>query len=321
MKLNIIDTGSDDIAKNAKGGTELMREWIIDQLDPELTKHFQIISSRPGLLDPDKIKILWLHDLANDPAVSKLSDPQYREQFDLFVFVSNWQMEQYNTILGVPYSKSIVLENAIRPLEMKHKSNPKENVNIIYTPTPHRGLELLVPVFERVSDMFDNVTLDVYSSFSLYGWNERDKPYESIFERCRNHPKINYHGSVSNDEVRDALNAAHIFAYPSIWPETSCICLIEAMSARCVAVHPNYAALPETSGGLTMMYQWCEDPTEHANRFAGNLITAINMVQQPEINPILDFAKTYADYKYSVGRRIAVWNNILTSLAKSKGKI
>lgn len=322
MKLTIVDDTNDnveDIAVNAMGGTELMKEALFSRVDKDLLDNFQIICSRPKLLDPNKIKILWCHDLAEDPAVSRLSETGYRDQFDLFVFVSNWQMEKYNRTLGIPYSKSIVLENAIEPID-NCNGKPKDKIKIVYTPTPHRGLELLVPVFEKVSEMFDDVELDVYSSFKLYGWGQRDEPYKDLFEKCRNHPKINYFGSVSNSEIRDALAKAHIFAYPSIWPETSCICLIEAMSARCLAVHPNFGALPETSGGLTMQYQWCEDPSQHANRFAGNLITAIQMVRQPQVEPILDFVKTYTDFKYNWNRRAAVWTNILTSLVNEKNK-
>lgn len=321
VKLTILDEPSADvdIAANSKGGTELMRDALFSRLDKDLLDKFQIICSRPSVLDPSKIKILWCHDLAEDPAVSRLSETGYRDQFDLFVFVSNWQMERYNSILGVPYSKSIVLENAITPID-NCNDKPTDKIKLIYTPTPHRGLELLVPVFEKVSQMFDNVELDVYSSFKLYGWEQRDEPYQALFEKCKEHPKINYYGSVSNDEIREALRKAHIFAYPSIWQETSCLCLIEAMSARCLAVHPNFAALPETSGGLTMQYQWCEDYTQHANRFAGNLITAIQMVQQPQVGPILDFIKTYADFKFNWDRRAAVWNNILNSLVNEKNR-
>ncbi len=317
MKLVI---SNDNIAANAMGGTELMRKALFEHIDNELLENFQIICSRPDNLDPDKIKILWCHDLAEDPAVSNLSDPEYRNQIDFFVFVSNWQMEKYNSILGVPYNKSIVLENAIVPIENCF-DKPTDKIKIIYTPTPHRGLELLIPVFEKISEMVDDVELDVYSSFKLYGWEQRDEPYKQIFERCEKHPKINYHGSVSNEEIRKALTQAHIFAYPSIWPETSCLCLIEAMSARCISVHSNLAALPETSGGLTMMYQLSEDPTEHANRFAGNLLNAIQIVKQPEINPILDFVKTYTDFRYDWSRRASSWKHLLQTLYNERSKL
>lgn len=317
--MRLVITGEqEDIAINAKGGTELMRDALFARLPKDLLDKFQIVCSRPGKLDDSKIKILWCHDLAEDPAVSKLSDKGYRDQFDLFVFVSHWQMEKYNSVLGVPYSSSVVLENAIVPIDNYDKGTDK--VRIIYTPTPHRGLELLYPAFDKLCEIHDNIELDVYSSFKLYGWEQRDEPYQDLFKALKNHPKINYHGSVSNLEIREALQKAHIFAYPSIWPETSCLCLIEAMSARCIAVHPNFAALPETSGGLTMMYQWDIEPVNHVNRFASNLSAAIKMAHSNEIQPILDYVKTYTDYKYGWERRAMAWNNLLVSLAKKKGR-
>ena len=72
----------------------------------------------------------------------------------------------------------------------------------------------------------------------------------------------------------------HIFAYPSIWPETSCIALIEAMSAGLLCVHSAYAALPETSANWTMMYPISEDHQQHCNIFADNLVSAVNVVNE-----------------------------------------
>lgn len=326
VKLVITDDGSvdsnllvEDIAVNAKGGTEIMKEGLFNRVSPDLLKHFQIICSRPSTLEQDKIRVLWCHDLPEDPFVSNLANPSYRDQFDLFVFVSNWQADQYKRVLGVPYEKSIVIENCITPIEVGKKSTDK--IKLIYTPTPHRGLELLVPVFKKLCEHFDNLELNVYSSFKLYGWEQRDEPYLKVFEECKNHPNINYHGTVSNEEVRAALAESHIFAYPSIWPETSCLCLIEAMSAKCIAVHPNYAALPDTAGGLTMMYQWSENIQTHANRFGSTLVTAIRYAQAREVEPILDFAKTYADYRFNWERRTTTWENVLTGLAREKGRI
>ena len=78
---------------------------------------------------------------------------------------------------GVPYSESIILRNAIDPIEVGEK--PKDTIRLIYHSTPHRGLELLVPVFEKLCETHDDIELDVYSSFKIYGWEERSEEHTS----------------------------------------------------------------------------------------------------------------------------------------------
>ena len=42
------------------------------------------------------------------------------------------------------------------------------------------------------------------------------------------------------------------------------------MSAGCVCVHSSLGALPDTSNGLTCMYEYTPDKLEHYNRFKKN---------------------------------------------------
>jgi glycosyltransferase involved in cell wall biosynthesis len=218
--------------------------------------------------------------------------------------------------LGVPYSKSIVLKNAIDPIEYKEKS--KDQIRLIYHTTPHRGLELLVPVMEKLSEMFppNAIHLDIYSSFEAYGWKERDKPYAQLFETAKNHPNMTYHGFKPNAVIRKALQDAHIFAYPSIWVETSCIAAIEAMSAGCQVVCSNLGALPETTGNFATMYHYNEDPNHHANVFAHFLFNAIMNYWDSANQDKLAVQKNWADYSYNWESRAAEWSGLLQGLAK-----
>jgi UDP-glucose:(glucosyl)LPS alpha-1,2-glucosyltransferase len=214
--------------------------------------------------------------------------------------------------LGVPYNKSLVIQNAINPVQVNVEEKPKDKVKIIYHTTPHRGLNILYTVFEILAKEFDFIELDVYSSFKIYGWEVRDEQYKEVFDKCREHPQINYHGSVSNDEVKKALAQAHIFAYPSIWQETSCISLMEAMSAGCLCVHPNYAALPETAANWSQMYQWNEDINAHAGMFHANLRKAILGVKNGWGGAFAQ--KNYADIFYSWDNRQNQWISFLKEL-------
>lgn len=310
-------TGSIDDKGNvvgAKGGTEMIKEALIKRLDPDLASQFNIIHSRVREIDPNKKNILVLHDLFGDPEAQHLKDPESRRRFSKLVFVSNWQFQQYNLALGVPYSDSIVLKNAIEPINDVEKSTDGP-IRLIYHTTPHRGLELLVPAYEVLYEKYgDKIVLDVYSSFNIYGWPQRDEQYKSVFDKCREHPGINYHGAVSNEEVREALKKAHIFAYPSIWQETSCIAAIEAMSAQCAVICPNLAALPETTANFGLMYQYDEDPNVHVRRFLNLLDSVIDDYWNERHLAKLEFQKLYVDNFYSWDGRINEWDTLLRSL-------
>jgi glycosyltransferase involved in cell wall biosynthesis len=309
-----------ELNKESNGGTELTTRGIYKHLTREELDGLQIITSRVRDLNSDKIKIYHLHDLAGDPESSHLEDNNSRARFDKLVFVSNWQYQQYRDYLGVPYShQSTVIENGIDPIPLIDK--PKDKIRLIYTSTPHRGLEILVPVFIALAEKYPNIELDVFSSFGIYGsnWEGRDRQYEPLFQACRDHPQINYHGWADQETVRAAYQQAHIFAYPSIWPETSCRCLIEAMSAGCLAVHPNFGALPDTSGGLTVQYDGDHiDMNLHANIFAHTLMYAIENVQNNDLTNLLGFIKTYADTRFSWDSIMPKWKGLIASLKEQK---
>lgn len=305
-------------APNSKGGTELLAERLFEAIDPSLLDNFQIVFSRAEIsdLDSSKIRLLYLHDLPDDPASKKLLTNNGHERFHKIIFVSHWQMQNYIAAYHIPWSKCIVMHNSIVPIEEHDKLNGK--INLIYTPTPHRGLEILVPVYEKLSEKWgDKVHLDVYSSFKIYGWDERDKPYQRLYDKLNELENATYHGSVSNDEVREAIKKAHIFAYPSIWLETSCMCLMEAMSGGLICVHPNFGALYETAANYTFMYQWQEEINAHANLFYTCLDNAIATVEShtEDLALHLNMQRVYAQMFYSWNSRKNHWEQFLTSLA------
>jgi glycosyltransferase involved in cell wall biosynthesis len=257
------DVVETELSKNSKGGTEMMRKRLLDTVQPELLNGFAIHFSRPRDIPEDVLNIMYCHDLAEDPENAILQDGGWKK-FDHFVFVTAWQRDQYITYFQIPYSKCSVIPNAI---EKRYEAEEKntETIRFIYHTTPHRGLELLVPAFDALTKEYDNIHLDVYSSFAIYGWPQRDDPYVKLFTEIHNHPKMTYHGSVPNDQVLKALDNSHVFLYPNIWKETSCIALIEAIRSGLICIHPNYGALAETASNATIMYDYTEDPTAHAS--------------------------------------------------------
>jgi hypothetical protein len=306
MKVNPLSNNT------PRGGTELMADRI-NSLPPELLSKFQIIHSRVKFLDTRKKRIYVLHDLAGDPEVEHLKNGGW-QNFDKLVFVSHWQQQMYNAYLGVPFSAGVVLKNAIEPF-VNNEQKPDDKIRLIYFSTPHRGLELLYHAFDNYlyKKYGDKIELNVYSSFNLYGWEARDKPYEPLFEKLRQHPGIKYSKAVSNDVIRDELKRSHILAYPSIWQETSCLVLIESMCAGLTCVHSSLAALPETALGSTYMYDYTENVQDHLQRFTETLDDAIHdrLTGSAELDQNrVEFLNDY----YSWQSRKEEWKYLLTSL-------
>lgn len=309
-----IDENGDVVA--ARGGTEMMKEGLLERLDPDFASQFNIICSRVRDISDEKKNILWLHDTWDDPEAQHLREAESRSRFAKLVFVSNYQFQTYHLGHGIPYRESVVLKNAITPIDLDEKDKEADVIRLIYHTTPHRGLEILVPVFDHLwnNGYEDKIHLDVFSSFNIYGWPQRDEPYQELFQKCKDHPGITYHGSVENNIVREYLKQAHIFAYPNIWPETSCISVIEAMSAGCAVICPNYAALSETTGNFANMYQWHEDPNSHANIFASILKVLLDKYHDPFHKDKLSMQKIWTDAFYSWDNRIPEWDGLLRGL-------
>ena len=302
-----------EVSIKSKGGTEMVKRGLAERLPEGLADDFQVICSRIRKIEEDKIRVYWLHDLPEDPETNHLKDKSSRDRFHKLVFCGHWQYNQYITKLGIPQDdKCVVIETPIDPIPLIPKS--KEEIRLIYTSTPQRGLELLYPVFEKLCEKHDNIHLDVFSSFAIYGWDEADNRYKELFDKLKAHPKVTYHGFADNDTVREHLQKSHILAYPSIWSECNSRSVIEAMSAGLMCVHPNLAGLSDTSGGLTFQYQWDENPQVHVNKFYHALDHAIEVVNNDDMQNYLKFVKMYADSRYNWSKISSQWEDVLNSL-------
>jgi hypothetical protein len=302
-----------EISANAHGGTEITKRTLAKFVEEKLASEFQIIPSRVRDINVEKIRVYWQHDMAEDPEVNHLKDFNSRNRFHKFVFSSNWQLHEFNLKLGLPMDEKVqVIETPIEPLEERIKNS--ETCNLIYFSTPQRGLELLVPVVEELAKKHPHIHLNVFSSFKIYGWEDADKRYEPLYKKIADHPNMTYHGFAKQDVMREYLLNSHILAYPSIWQETSCRVLIESMSAGLMCVHPNLAALPDTSGGLTSMYQFIQDHNKHANLFYTYLDHAVQNVNKPEVQNYLKFVKAYADSRFNIGKISSQWDGMLRDL-------
>jgi UDP-glucose:(glucosyl)LPS alpha-1,2-glucosyltransferase len=310
----------DDFSKLAMGGTEIIKHGLQNRLPQELLSKFQIICDRIITIDDTKIRLFWAHNTFNQVDYTHLKDDGWKK-FHKMIFISHHQMEEFVREYHIPYSHCVIMKHALEPVKSQKK--PTNKISLIYTSIPHRGLDILVNVFEKLCEEYDNIELKVHSSYKIYGLKDNQLKYEKmhLYQRLEEHPNIKNIGYVSNDELKKSLASSHIFSYPSTYRETFCLALLEAMSAGLLCVHPNYACLPETASNWTMMYDYHENKEVHEEIFYEHLKKAIDNVNDRKVQRKLKYQSKYVNHFYNWETRTQEWIDLLKSLEHLSPKI
>lgn len=307
---------------NPKGGTEILKEQLIAQLPEESLDGINLIGSicHPSLVKEDKINILWQHLSYDQPNVRLMQDRKFVDSIDYFIYVSHWQYNKFREIYKIPEYKSFVIKNATHAFDIVEKQKDNK-IKLLYTSTPWRGLAVLIKSIEILNKTREDFEVDIYSSTKIYGSkfdeNEKDK-FEALFDKCKNTPNVNYLGYADNDSVRAAVQKAHIYAYPSIFEETSCLAVIEAMSAGCHVVTTNYGALPETCGEFATMIEFDSSGQNLIERYAETLNSVIDNYKNNLYKDDLEMQIKYYNKNYSWETRIQEWKNFLNYVRTEK---
>lgn len=284
---------------NPKGGTEILKESLQLRLSETQLEGINLISSicHPSLIQEGPKNVIWQHLSYDQPNVQYMTDRRFVDSVDYFVYVSHWQFQRFRERFQIPEYKSIVIRNAIEdgPFDVLRWQDIKK-IKLIYTSTPWRGLSVLVRAIQILNDLRDDFECDIYSSTKIYGTqfqqSEGDK-FEPLFELCRQTPNINYLGYAPNEEVRAAVSKSHLFAYPSIFEETSCLSALEALYAGCKVVTTNHGALPETCGDFADYVEYEPNQEELAQKYA----KALNSVMDSVLFEDHDYLKQHQHFK------------------------
>lgn len=323
-----------------KSGVGITYKSIFNNIPNLLLKKFQIIVDHTDQfesLDENKIRIFWVHlTPEQNEEVARIikSNPTPLanggwKAFHKIVFISNHQMEEWINRYNIPRNYCTVIKYGISPVQIEKK--PDDKIVLFHHPSPQRGLSILVDVFEELCKKYDNLELKVCSSYKIYHeennnflkiFNEKQIEYENsaLYYKLENNSKIKNIGYLPNQKLRKELSSSHIFAYPSIMPETFCLSLLEAMSGGLLCVHSNYGCLSETASNWTMMYDFCEDITSHKIKFYKVLEKSILIVNEEKIKHHIKKQKKYVDYHFNYKKITQNWIDLLIDLKDSPPK-
>ncbi len=307
------------INNESLGGSENQLRLLLKHLPDESFKDINLIlnNTNHDLIEKNKINVLWMQHFVNQEEAKNLGSKDYVNKLDYIVFNSNWNFEKFQYQFKIPESKSLVIKNAIEKIDFHEK--PKDKINLVYHTTPWRGLIHLLKVFKRLN--LQNTELNICSSTIIYGKKFDSilgKKYENIFEECKNTKNVNYLGFVENNKIIELLKNMHIYSFPSIWPETSCISAIEAMAAGCEIVTSNLGALYETCAPFATFVGFDSNFDNFEKKYQKALENSIKNFWSKENQKRIQLQQEVINLTYSWTARSKEWISFFEEARKLK---
>lgn len=266
---------------------------------------------------PGRINYLWCQDDADQPSVSALGNPDVAARVyggcTRVVMLSHYQELQWIQRLHLPVEKIFRTTNGVpRSLfSVDPAALAARPHRAYYASTPYRGLALLTAAWPQVKQQVPDAELHIFSSMKVYRQQEQ-ADYVRIYEALQQMPDVHYHGSVGQKQLREAAQQSRVLAYPCIFPETSCIAAMEAMTAGAVVAATSLGALPETAwlNPLVAPYgdQWLQVWTNEVVRLFTDNEYYVNIAARN-----LMISASY-DWDYVAGRWMKQFYHDLTQL-------
>lgn len=245
-------------------------------------------------------KYLWLHDRMPKEEFTK----ERIDNFDKAIFVSQYHSDcdEFGTI---PASKKFVSGNGITPADFiqydgKFKRDP---ARLIYMSANERGLRILYDIWPDVKKAVPRATLDIYYGWDSFDAINRDNPERMMWkatmqQKAKELDGVTERGRIGQDALNQEVFKSGIWAYPSFFPEVSCIGSMRSQAAGAVPVTSDYAVLPAhvKYGEVVPMHDF--QPADIERYKAALISYMLYPEKQDRIRKeMMDFARKQFDWK------------------------
>lgn len=269
--------------------------------------------------------LLYCHHAADQPAVAQLSAQDVCQAWSGFVMVSNWQRDAYAARFGLPRENLHVVENAVSPVFLSQTPaapwfEKRAAPTLAYISTPFRGLDVLLAAFPAIRERVPGAGLKVFSGMKLYDQAAKNDPHDYLYAWARALPGVIYSPPVSQSELAVHLRDAAALTYPSTFPETSCISVMEAMACGADVLTTELGALPETLHGFGRTMPMTSTLAELTRNYVEFVCDALLEAQQ---NPAAaaERRKIQAEYvqnHYTWASRAQSWIGLVEAIKSGK---
>jgi glycosyltransferase involved in cell wall biosynthesis len=194
-----------------------------------------------------RIKVLWNHDTLDDArALRGLQD-----EIDLFLVLSQFHRDNYLTRLPQLEDRMVVTRNGL-DLDLIGKAARKASKvkgKIIYSSRPERGLRVLLEsIWPRLKKARPELRLHICGYVvdeSLIDPGLKDL-YARLATLIESDESIVNLGALPKEEYYRHLAQSQMMAYPSTFPEVSCLAVLEAQALGTAPLTTDGYALSES---------------------------------------------------------------------------
>jgi len=278
---------------DADGGTEIISKQWLEKIYP----NFPIFSYFNWIVVPGKINIkenniAWIHIGDHENNLEWITHPN----INYLIFVSEYQKNNFIKRFKLDPNKCFVIKNAT---DVHGVDIFNSKIKIVNHSDIYRTSTVLLDAMNYVKD----AELHIYSD--LY-----DSRMTNIHSMIKDN--IINHGRVSHEKILQEIKQYDIFAYPAMIPETSSLCLIEALSCGLYSIVSDTGALRETSNGHAVVYGPINDNKTHAKKLSELINKAILDIKFNRYNKLL-IANSYSSL-YSWETRMNDWKSFANSI-------
>jgi len=266
-------------------------------LECDLFIHYRKLWAIPNNIKYKKA-IFYSQDTADTPcfAGAKLKERALDLYSEIWV-LSEFHKKNLQETFTLPDEKFFVLGNYAKEQEKVEKTPLK----FIYCSTPFRGLDVLLKMWIDIVKKYPTATLHIYSSMKIYGAEHLDDlNFGKMFSDMKGgrFKNLVWHGSVSHDELMEALKTSYMLLYPNTYPETYCNVIMESRACNTPFITTDLGALKETGEGAGFFIKGNARTEEYQKEFLSMLDMVI---EDPEIYKMLQDncypVRTFEEYK------------------------
>lgn len=267
-----------------------------------------------------KANFLWVHDIHCGEPVGRNMEGIMRA--DRIFCLSNWHKSFFLAQYPFLHPDTIIVTRNGIDTGRFAREPVKQGKRLIWTSTPHRGVDRLLDLLPAIRAEVPETELHVYYGFTTWeaiararGTQDELAQIARLKQRLASTPGVFFHDRKGQQELADAFSASSVWAYPTWFTETSCITAMEAQAGGCVPVTTALAALNETVKHGVLLPEPSTSP-EYGRDFVSNVVRLLR--DEPARRQLADAGRAWALANLGWDRLAVEWETIFQQTIKAR---